>query len=40
MLGSALAAMLDDDLWQYRSWADVHSIYEDEQRKRTNTVDA
>jgi hypothetical protein len=39
MLVSALAAMLDDDLWQYRSWADAHSIYEDEQRKRTNTVD-
>ena len=39
MLLSALAAMLDDDLWQYRGWADEHGIYEDEQRKRTITVD-
>ncbi len=39
MLVSALAAMLDNDLWQLRSWADEHSIFEDEQRKRTNTVD-
>ncbi|MEM9201607.1 MAG: hypothetical protein AAGC53_08095 [Actinomycetota bacterium] len=39
MLLSALAAMLDDDLWQYRGWADENGIYEDERRERTITVD-
>ena len=39
MLLSALAASLDDDVWQFRDWASDHGIYEDDQRKRTITVE-
>jgi len=36
---SALAATLDPDLFQFHAWADEHGIFEDEQRRRTITVD-
>ena len=39
MLLSALAATLDDDVWQFRSWADTNGIYEDDTRQRTITVE-
>lgn len=39
MMVSALAATLDDDLFQYAGWANEHGIFESEERTRTITVD-
>ncbi|MEM7142401.1 MAG: hypothetical protein AAF548_15360 [Actinomycetota bacterium] len=36
---SAHAALLDDDVFQFREWADEHGIFEDDRRARTITVD-
>jgi len=39
MAVSALAALVDRDLFQYADWAAVNGVFEDERRARTITVD-